>query len=145
MYSGSHYTSSQLYWHASGSSGLNSVFGQQRDITFNTPTSLSSGDGFTDAIANFNANYQSSNYGWDSNLTTWTLTGTHAAEFDIEQYNSGNQLSVGNTSYVSLLFKEGAGGGYDRTVPASGTYTARLTASNVGGADVIWDITLVVS
>ena len=143
MYSGSHYTSSQLYWHSSGSSGLNSVFGQQRDITFNKPSSLNVGDNFSDAIANFNANYNSYNYGWDSNLTSWALTGTHATEFDIVQYTGGDQQSASNTAYISLLFKEGSSS-YDRPVPASGTYTVRLTASNVGGADVIWDITIVI-
>ncbi len=143
MYSGSHYTTSQIYWHSTGSSGLSSVFGQQRDVTFNKPSSLNVGDNFSDAIANFNANYNSYNYGWDSYTTNWALTGTHAAEFDLEQYNSGDQQSVSNNGYVSLLFKEGSSS-YNRPVPASGTYTVRLTASNAAGADVIWDITVVI-
>ena len=143
MYSGSHYTSSQLYWHTSGSSGLNSVFGQQRDVTLTKPSSLNVGDNFSDNIAGFNANYNAYNYGWDSYSTNWALTGTDAAEFDIMPYQSGDQQSASNSGDVSLKFKEN-GGSSNRLVPASGTYTVRLTASNAAGSDVIWDITIVI-
>ena len=143
MYSGQHYVSTSIYWHSSGSSGLPSVFGQQRDVTLTKPSSLNVGDNFSDNIAGFNANYSAYSYGWDSYSTNWALTGTHAAEFDIMPYTSGDQQSASNSGDVSLKFKED-GGSYTRTVPASGTYTVRLTASNAGGSDVIWDITVVI-
>ena len=141
MYSGQHYTTTSIYWHSSGQSGLSSVFGQQRDVTLNKPSTLNVGDNFSDSLASFNANYNAYNYGWDSYNTTWTLSGTHAAEFDIGPYTSGDQLTVTDGS-CALHFKEA--GGYARTVPASGTYTVRLTAANPGGSDVIWDITVVI-
>ena len=143
MYSGQHYTTTSIYWHASGSSGLPSVFGQQRDVTLTKPSTLNVGDNFSDSIAGFNANYNAYNYGWDSYSTNWALTGTHAAEFDIMPYTSGDQQSASNSGDVTLKFKEN-GDPYNRLVPASGTYTVRLTASNAGGADVIWDITVVI-
>ena len=142
MYSGQHYVSTSIYWHSSGSSGLSSVFGQQRDVTLNKPSTLSVGDNYTDSLASFNANYNAYNYGWDSYVTNWALTGADAAEFDIKPYDSGDQQSASNSGDVALHFKEA--GGYARTVPASGTYTVRLTASNAAGADVIWDITVVI-
>jgi hypothetical protein len=58
-------------------------------------------------------------------------------------YTSGDQQSASNSGDVSLKFKEN-GSSYNRLVPASGTYTVRLTASNAGGSDVIWDITVVI-
>ncbi len=141
--SGSHYVSSSLYWHSSGSTGLASVFGQTRNLTLTMPSSLSAGDSYSDNIAGFNANYNSSNYGWSSYGTNWALTGTDAAEFDIGPYTSGDQQSVTGSGDVSLKFKEGSSS-YDRDVPSSGTYSVTLTATNSGGSDVVWNLSIVI-
>ena len=141
--SGSHYVSSSLYWHSSGSTGLASVFGQTRNLTLTMPSSLSAGDSYSDNIAGFNANYNASNYGWSSYDTNWALTGTDAAEFDIGPYTSGDQQSVTGSGDVSLKFKEGSSS-YDRNVPSSGTYSVTLTATNSGGSDVVWNLSIVI-
>ena len=152
FYSGSYYdsvSSTNEYWYAGGSTSVGSVFGQQRDITLTNPSSLTpgeTGNSMIGAIANFQANASSDIYGWDSNTTTWTLTGTDAAEFDLTYTGDGNNSSQqSNTNFVSLYLKEPSGGGYAVDVPAAGTYTARLTASVPGKSDTIWDITMVIS
>ena len=141
--SGSHYVSSSIYWHSSAGDGLPSVFGQTRSLTLSMPSSLSVGDNYTSSIANFNANYNSSNYGWSSYGTSWALTGTDAAEFDIKPYTSGDQQSASSTGDVSIMFKEGSSSS-NRLVPSSGTYSVTLTATNSGGSDVVWNISIVI-
>lgn len=139
------------YWHPDGesatNSGISSVFGQTRSFTLSNPSSVSAGGTYSDSIATFNANNSGSFYGWTPYDTDWVLSGTDVALFDLKNNDSGDQSSADDSEYISLYFKEGPGGpyGYDRPVPSAGTYNVTLTASNAGGADVVWNITFVIS
>ena len=81
-------------------------------------------------------------YGWNPNSVDLTLSGTDASLFDIA-YDSGQQLSVTDSSGISLQFD-------GNIVPAAGTYTVTLTAQgeDSNGASLsaaTWNITVIIS